>query len=759
MPGTPSQEWGQQAARVYFPDRLSNEIIQMIIGSDCGLSNSDLKSLRCVCKRLDDAIIPVLFRTVVCSSLWRDRRNFLSIAGSARLSGSARTFRWLELSPMTPDIPNIDEEEERELAAYGDDLNVTGLELATALMKRPSNPVFWMPALDLDLTASLRANRDFITPFCKAILAMPCLTRVEVQTMPHDRVIWTSPSGFEFTPGNTAGVRSRYMRHSNKPDGGGGLYGILAISVIGRVAGTPGTGPPGIDPVLVWEENEYPVHDSEYARSLSQYPHRALKYVRELSLALTKGRVGNWWNALDDFSDHLQLAMHLQKLCLDWKAWHFTDEAAHKPMTRIMLMYGLVPISPCLKELTIKHYEQNSELPSLLAYVLIGHGGSIRTLRLENCKTTVEVMRKLFEEDVPRVEDLVVVEDGALVYRGESKGIPDFAGHIRFPFKLPPWDSFKIRDRTCHPFVSEEYCELLHHVIGDEGEEEDEEADQKVGEAGNGEGDGVEVDQDAEVGQPEDGEEAETITSLEQLTQGRRGSWDNDRRWGPWEPRGPWTGEAEEEGDANDPDVDEDDKSDVDEDDPAYRHLTAPHWACRPYKFGDYAGAIYCPVPKDNPLGYPTTIWMLTRRRGQTLIDEPILTWLEPDEHFEDWDESLGDEARPTPLGWQLAALACLAKGGEDRTAFAKQLLDLFHDGGVPDFPRLPLDPKYFPDPVVMDRSTRTSNFRLPSDPANGGYFSDETLLSVDDYRAACREWRRVSLEEWYPDTPWYQEP
>ncbi|EJT79335.1 hypothetical protein GGTG_04420 [Gaeumannomyces tritici R3-111a-1] len=44
-------------------------------------------------------------------------------------------------------------------------------------------------------------------------------------------------------------------------------------------------------------------------------------------------------------------------------------------------------------------------LPSLLANVLIGHGGSIRTLRLENCKTTVKVMRELSRQDVPRVEE------------------------------------------------------------------------------------------------------------------------------------------------------------------------------------------------------------------------------------------------------------------------------------------------------------------------------------------------------------------
>ncbi|KAL8377244.1 hypothetical protein RB595_008091 [Gaeumannomyces hyphopodioides] len=754
MPGTLSRERGQQgqqaeAAQVHFPDGLCNEILQMIIASDCGLSGSDLKSLRRVCKRLDEAVTPVLFRTVVCSSLWKDRNNFLSIAGSPRLAGSVKTLLWLELSPMVPETGSIRE----GLRAGADDLDVARLQLGKVLMDDP-NPVFWISPVDFSMMASIRDRHEFIAPFRNAISAMPKLTRVEVRHMRQDRVIWTSPTGFEFTARNIVNFDPGYGRFSSTLDGGGAQYGIEAISLIGRVAGTPGTGPPGIDPVFVWEETEYPTYRNLHlAFRLDDFPRDVLEYIRELSLALTNevdpdpnpapiGTMTRLRTGLTDLSGDLYGAKHLKKLCLDWKAWAFTDDAAHTPLRYLIPAdQGHIPISPCLEVLIIRHHEHDGELAPFLADVLKSHGGSVRTLRLENCKTSVKVMRALFQDDVPRVAELVVIEDGALVYKGETKGIVDFLGGVRFPFKLPPLDYFEIRDHTCDPFVVEGFCGLLHHLIDyrEADQEDDEEDDEEDDQDGQGAGEG------AGGGQGEVGASAEKITSLNQLIRkGSRASWNGQC----WEP---------------DQDGSDGEEYDSEDDDPGYRYRTAPYWTYRPYKGRNYAGAIYCPVPADYPFAHPTTIWMLTRRRGLTrlgeynLIDKPVFTWLAPDEHYENWDESLGDKAHPTPLNWELAALACLAKGGH-HAGLAKDLL-AFNGGGIPPFPRLPLDNRYFPDPVAMDERTRTRKFRLPDDPAKGGYFADEALLSPGDYLDALNERAQWEWEQEIPKTPWYEVP
>ncbi|KLU85544.1 hypothetical protein MAPG_04567 [Magnaporthiopsis poae ATCC 64411] len=747
-------------APVYFPNGCPNEILQLVV-KEGALSKRDLKSLRLVCKKWRDQVTPVLFDTVICSTLWADRNKFLSIAGSPELAGSVRTLRWLDLPPVVlNDIESMSLPENAR-----DDYRWLRQELVEAL-NDPINHMFWLepPENGPGLYASSKLN--FVVPFTLALHSMPKLTRVEVTPMPRDRVVWKSPGGYEFTSYNLRSFHPHYIEDSYINDGAGAEFATRAIEAIGKVAGPPGTGPDGIVPTLVWEENEYPSF-GRLAYGLEDCG-GGLQYVQELSLSLANSRepptllplVTQEWQTMKDdltsLSEELFKARYLRKLCLDWKAWAFRDHVQYTPLEYLMRQgAGQVAVWPCLEVLIIKNYEQHADLSAFLVNMLKSHGGGIRTLRLENCKTTVQIMRALVQDDVPRVEEFVVIEDGVVVYKGETKGFTNFSGFADLPFKLPQSDDFYVRDHRCDPFMNEGSCSLLHHALDDPDD-------------GNGW---------AEKGGKEDEEEeAEFVRVLDDLvTAGQFASWDtrfpdsdyDEEKEGRRDDDGdvvmedvpaaePEDGDEKEEGSEGDDASDEDD--DDDEDDPGRRYRTAPYWAYRPYKSRAFKGAVYWRVPADYPFARPTTIWILTRWRKGALIDEPLFTWEAPEEHYEDWDESKGDRAEPTPLNWELTVLAYGAKGFHDlATRYAQEL----GDGGIPPFPRVRHKDNHIPVPVRLDPATRQYDFVMPEDPTLGGFFIDCDLLnalSPEFYEEALegrRDWER---EQEDPSTPWWEE-
>lgn len=746
-----------QQAPVYFPNGCPNEFLRLVV-REGGLSKRDLKSLRLVCKQWHDHVTPFLFDTVICSTLWADRNKFMSIAGSPALASSVRTLRWLDLPPVVlGDIENMPPPENAR-----DDYRWLRQELVGAL-NGPANPLFWLEPPE-NGTGNATSKWHFRDPFTQAVQSMPNLTRVEVIPMPRDRVVWTSPGGYEFTSYNLRSFHPRYIEDSLVHDGGGAYSGTRAIELIGNVAGPPGTGPDGIVPTLVWEESENPSF-GRLAYELEDCD--GLQYVQELSLALVNARelpgqlpwVHQEWQTMKDdltsLSKELFKARYLRKLCLDWKAWAFRDHEPYTPLEYLMNQgAGQVPISPCLEVLVIKNYEQHVDLSTFLAAILKIHGGSIRTLRLENCKTTVQVMRALVQKDVPRVEEFVVVEDGVPVYQGETKGFTSFSGAADLPFKMPQSDIFNVRDHKCDPFMDEGSCSLLHHALDDQ----DHGNDRVEGER-----------------KEEEEEEAELIRALDDLIiAGEFASWDtrfpdsddDEDKQGHRDDDGDVVmedapaaepddgGDEEKEGSEGDDASDEED----DDDDPGYRYRTAPYWAYRPYNSRTYKGAVYWRVPADYPFARPTTIWMLTRRRKGALIDEPVYTWQAPDEHYEDWDESKGDRTEPTPLHWELAVLSYSAKG---LRGLATRLAQELGNGGIPPFPRVRHKDNHIPIPVHLDPATRKYDFVMPEDPTLGGFFTDCDVLnsmSPEFYREALKARKAWERERENPSTPWLEE-
>ncbi|KAL1849669.1 hypothetical protein Daus18300_013170 [Diaporthe australafricana] len=195
---------------------LPRELLDKII---INVSQTDLKSLRVTCSKLEDAANPVVFDHICLSKTKKDRRHFFSVATTPHLAMHVKQLTWFEMAEdetvfgetavevLREIIPGINYNDPilLHLAQAGGQLE-HDIKKTLPVLADMASSLFWLPSTpqwnNLE-RARINVRRDRIIHswtklFHRALDSMPKLTTFASRPMPAYHVLSEQDSAYEF---------------------------------------------------------------------------------------------------------------------------------------------------------------------------------------------------------------------------------------------------------------------------------------------------------------------------------------------------------------------------------------------------------------------------------------------------------------------------------------------------------------------------------------------------------------------------------